>query len=170
MVVIAMFIKAGFSHVKMHTRRWKQYYFWDGLAFTWILIWWKHTPPWFLRDITGNGGKLCLSNNIRGRLGSGAGGGWGRSVSVYLLVYARRSEGRRPASALSLLGLAFTGSRRLHQHLFLPKPVGYLAWITIFAFTLYNHLPPVDSTHTVCNIYCICQVFKRPLGVLINVS
>jgi len=32
------------------------------------------------------------------------------------------------------------------------------------------HLPLVDSRHTVCNIYCICQVFKRPLGVLINVS
>lgn len=36
--------------------------------------------------------------------------------------------------------------------------------------TLYNHLLLVDSMHTVCNIYCICQVFKRPLGVLINVS
>lgn len=34
----------------------------------------------------------------------------------------------------------------------------------------YYHLLLVDSTHTVCNIYCICQVFKRPLGVLINVS
>lgn len=32
------------------------------------------------------------------------------------------------------------------------------------------HLLLVDSMHTVCNIYCICQVFKRPLGVLINVS
>lgn len=136
-------------------------------------MWWKHTPIWFLKDIMANGGKLCLSNNTHGRLGFFLEIiqfridilviclfllNWRKAVFLCALIILSCINWLATLIAIVIILSKACWLYSLNYNLCLQK------------HSLYNHLLLVDSTHTVCNIYCICQVFKRPLGVLINVS
>lgn len=152
----------------------KTFYFGECIAFTWILIWWKHTFTWFLRDIMGNSGKV--RNNTHGRL------------EFFIFIFFEITQFNINVLAICLFLLNWRKAVCLYLVIILCC-INWLATLTAIlilskAFwlyslnynpclrkhTLYNYLLLADSMHTVCNIYCICQVFKRPLGVLINVS